>query len=247
MEEAMPSKLERLQRASAKARDRYWATVGTVDPDVVGQFIASRFMPGVPRWPSGRERFRVVRREDKDTIVIATDGLSDPDDGEYKNRNGHGVELFIEASDMILDSLDSKHLDILSRAVCNVRPIGSTHLDILTQVARNVAYAGQIFENWQKYQLLSMEVPAARNEQDQDLANSGGFHVVLLGMPGFDVAPEIGDMPLSPVKAMAVTVVHPDDFEKIRSDGSAGRARLARALTQCGHGHVSDMRRTPVL
>lgn len=238
----MSSKFERLQRASAKARERYWATVGSVDPDVVGQLIASRFMPGVPRWPSGREMFRVVRREDKDTIVIATDGLSDPDDGEYKNRNGHGVELFIEASDMILDST---HLGILTRAVPNVQPIGSTHLDILTQVARNVAYGGQIFENWQKYQLLSMEVPAARNEQD--LVNSGGFHVVLLGMPGFDAAPEIGDMPLSPVKAMAVTVVHPDDFDKIRSDGSAGRARLAYALTQCGHGHVSDMRRTPVL
>jgi hypothetical protein len=222
----MPTELEMLQQASAKARSDYWATVGKVD-HVSHQLLASRFFPGRPLWPSLRETFLVIHRDDK--ILVATDGLSDPDGDKFQGRNGHGLELFVEAP-----------------AIDLTPPTGTTYLAILTQVALNIASAGgQVLQDWKKYQVLSMEVPAQR--KGLRLVSSAGYHVVLLGLPGFDTAPEIGNMPLSPVKTMAMTIVHPDDFDKVRSDGAAGRTGLGEALYNSGHRHVSDLRRTPVL
>ena len=39
---------------------------------------------------------------------------------------------------------------------------------------------------------------------------------------------------------MAMTIVHPDDFDKVRGDGAVGRTSLGEALYNCGHGHASD-------
>jgi len=225
--EAAPNgALDALVSASTEARRRYWAGLGTVDADVLGQLIASRFIADIPVWPSGREVFLVVRREH--TVILATDGLSDPDDGEFRDRNGHGLELFIEAP-----------------AAALATPIGSPYLDVLIQVARNVAYSGGVLEPWREHQLLSMELPT--EEPGARLLNADGRHILLLGIPGFDRVPAIEGMPLSQTKAMAVTIVHPDDFEKVAPEGGQGRVRLATALAQRGHGHVSDFARQPVL
>jgi hypothetical protein len=225
--EAAPNgALDALIAASTEARRRYWSRLGTVDADVLGQLIASRFIPDMPVWPSGREVYLVVRREN--TVILATDGLSDPDDGEFRDRNGYGLEVFIEAP-----------------AAALTTPIGSPYLDVLIQVARNIAYSGGIVEPWSKYQLLSMELPTEK--PDARLVNDEGHHILLLGMPGFDQVPAIEGMPLSQTKAMAVTIVHPDDFAKVAREGGQGRVRLAAALAQSGHGHVSDFARQPVL
>src|SRR5215510_16142262 len=89
-----PCRAMELISASAEARHRYWSGIGRVDRDVLGQLIASQFIRGMPVWPSGREVYLVVHR--KDTTILATDGLSDPDDGEFHDHNGFGIELFIE-------------------------------------------------------------------------------------------------------------------------------------------------------
>jgi hypothetical protein len=86
---------------------------------------------------------------------------------------------------------------------------------------------------------------AATDAPGARLVNADGRHILLLGMPGFDRVPAIEGMPLSQTKAMAVTIVHPDDFGKVAPEGGQGRVRLAAALAQ--HGHVSDFARQPVL
>jgi len=217
---------DELLTASAEARHRYWSGLGRVDRDVLGQLIASQFIRGMPVWPSGREVYLVVHR--KDTTILATDGLSDPDDGEFRDRNGFGIELFIEVPTKVL-----------------LTPRGSPYFHVITQVARNVAYNGGIVEPWRKYQLVSMELPASPNYIR--LVNAQDRHVLLLGIPGFDRVPAIDGMPLSETKAMAVTMVHPDDFAKVAREGGQGRERLAEALAQSGHGHLSDFGRKPVL
>jgi hypothetical protein len=219
--------LDALLATSAEARHRYWSALGRVDSDVLGQLIASQFIPGMPVWPSGREVYLVVHR--KDTTILATDGLSDPDDGEFRDCNGYGLEVFIEVPTAAL-----------------LTPQDSPYFHILTQVARNVAYSGGIVEPWSKYQLLSMELPTSP-EMARQLVNPQGRHILLLGMPGFDRMPAIEGMPLSETKAMAVTIVHPDDFAKVAREGGQGRVRLAEALAQSGHEHVSDFARQPVL
>jgi hypothetical protein len=218
--------LEKHIRESQTARDLFWAAIGRVDSDVLAQAIASRFIADMPVWPSGHESFRIIRTDS--TILIATEGLSDPDDGPYQGCNGLGFELFIEAP-----AVELRH------------PIGSAYLYILTQTARNLVDAAETLERWRKFQMLSLEIPADKN--DQRMVNPDGQYIALLGMPGFDAAREMTGMPLSPVRAMAVTVVHPADFEKVRGEGSAGRTRLAAALDRAGLAHVSDLNRGPAL
>ena len=67
--------------ASCAARDACWKTVGQVDSDVLSHLINPAFMGG-PRWPALRQAFAVVRRPETQTVVLASDGLSDPWDGE---------------------------------------------------------------------------------------------------------------------------------------------------------------------
>ncbi|MEG1052532.1 MAG: hypothetical protein RSF79_10870, partial [Janthinobacterium sp.] len=65
----------RLRAAACAARDAFYGTLGTVDADVLAPLVNPAFMGG-PRWPSLRQAWRVIRRPD--SIVIASDGLSDP-------------------------------------------------------------------------------------------------------------------------------------------------------------------------
>ena len=69
-----------LCQASHNARQACWSQVGTVDSDVLSHIINPAFMGG-PRWPALRQAFAVIRRPDTQTVVLASDGLSDPFDG----------------------------------------------------------------------------------------------------------------------------------------------------------------------
>ena len=66
--------------ASHKARQACWSIVGQVDSDVLSHIINPTFMGG-PRWPALRQAFAVIRRPETQTVVLASDGLSDPFDG----------------------------------------------------------------------------------------------------------------------------------------------------------------------
>lgn len=220
------SRLERQLAASFAARARHWSSVGKTDTDCLAQAIPSRFLAGIPVWPSGRETFLVIRRAT--TIVLATDGMSDPDEGVFAKRNGLGIELFIEAPAHELAA-----------------PIGSSYLHVLTQAARNLVDNPEFLERWPKFQILSMALPAPDGEQR--LVDTDGNHIVFFGMPGYDLSAVITGMPLSPTRVMAVTLVHPADFAKVASLGSAGRQKLAAAMAAAGFSHTSDMNRGPLL
>ena len=80
-DELPPAPNEGLCGASCAARAACWNTVGQVDSDVLAHLINPAFMGG-PRWPALRQAFCVVRRPETQTVVLASDGLSDPWDGE---------------------------------------------------------------------------------------------------------------------------------------------------------------------
>ena len=65
----------RMLAVACAARDAFYATLGTVDADVLAPLLNPALMGG-PRWPSLRQAWRVIRRAD--SILIASDGLSDP-------------------------------------------------------------------------------------------------------------------------------------------------------------------------
>jgi len=84
---------DRLLADTFEARGRAWQRWGSVDGDVLAHLINPSFTGG-PRWPALRQSFRVARRSA--SILIASDGLSDPfDAGEGPHDvNGFGLECF---------------------------------------------------------------------------------------------------------------------------------------------------------
>src|SRR5262245_19231316 len=82
---------------SCARRDTHWATVGTIERSVLAHAISPSLRCG-PAWPTRRQAYRVIRRPG--TILIATDGMSDPFKPPVAEGNGFGMELFIETADI---------------------------------------------------------------------------------------------------------------------------------------------------
>lgn len=124
---------EAARRATSDCLDRHWQSVGVVEQDVLGHVISPSFLGG-PDWPSTRQAYRIVRRGD--SVIIATDGLSDPFDSAPELGNGFEMELFLETGDLAEGTRG---------AVGDVSPLmRSWAFDVVRTVASTVANAGGI-------------------------------------------------------------------------------------------------------
>lgn len=90
---------------SCARRDTYWVSVGMVEQDVLGHLISPDLM-GRPAWPTTRQAYRIIRRPG--SIIIATDGMSDPFDDSTRQENDFGMELFIETADILPEHAGSR-------------------------------------------------------------------------------------------------------------------------------------------
>ncbi|MEL6318759.1 MAG: hypothetical protein AAFR16_14095, partial [Pseudomonadota bacterium] len=95
--------------ATHAALDAYWARIGASDADVISYAINPMFS-GAPPWPGTRQAYRVVRVTEAPggpTLILASDGLSDPfDDDAWDDedgapaRNGFEMEVYIETPEL---------------------------------------------------------------------------------------------------------------------------------------------------
>lgn len=213
-------------------RDDYWAAIGAVENDVLGHLISPQLMGG-PGWPTTRQAYRVIRRPD--TIIIATDGMSDPFDDPQLDGNGFGMELFVETTDILPDHAgqpgDASHLS------------KSWAFELVSHVAGTVAGAGGIVGQLEQYGILSMELPGV--SQSHAISTQVPPHYVtaddcvgvLLGVPA-TFPTRIADMPLSPVSMVAVTLIPANELEALRQGGAAARTALGDRLAQSGRHHT---------
>ncbi len=221
---------------SWQKRDAFWASIGAVETDVLGHLISPGLMGG-PQWPTTRQAYKVVRRGG--SIIIATDGLSDPF-ADGRQGNGFGMELFVETGDIQPDHAGQPgDISKLSQ---------SWAFELVSHVAGTVASAGGVTAQLDQYGVLSMELPGV--SQSHVIGKQLPAHYVteddslgiLIGVPVEGFPAVIEDMPLSPVRMVPVTIITAAELEALRAGGAAARRALAEELAKRGTYHRSSLR-----
>jgi len=231
-----------IREAGEACLDRHWRAVGTVERDVLAYMISPTFSGG-PCWPSTRQAYRVVRRGD--TILLATEGLSDPFDDTEGMGNGFEMELFVETADIPEHAYGP---------VGEVDPFKrSWAFELVEHVARTVADAGGITHQLDQYGALSLEIPGFSQSHHMSeqlpklFVTDDDCTGVLLGAPEPDFSTRVEDMPLSPVRLVPVVLITAAELEYVRSGGRAAREDLVSRLQEAGIGHMSSLHRASVV
>lgn len=219
-------------------RDHHWATIGRVEPDVIAFMINPQFR-GEPAWPGTRQAYRVIRRPH--SVILASDGLSDPFDDGDGTRNGYEMELFIETADVPngMSGLDG-----------NVAALGgSWAFIILKHVCAQIAEAGGVMDRLERLQALSMELPGVSEEPallqqlPKEFISDDDCVGILIGAPKPDFPALIPNMPLSPVLLVPIVLLTAAELDVVRGAGAAGRNTVVAKLISAGSGHISRLSR----
>jgi hypothetical protein len=191
---------------------------------------------GRPAWPTVRQAYRVIRRPG--TILIATDGMSDPFEPPVAEGNGFGMELFIETADIPPELAGTVgYIGELPR---------SWAFELLYIAAASVAQAGGIQSQLERYGGYSMEFPGVSKSRSFSAQLPARFVTandcvgILFGVPVAGFLTRIDDMPLTPVSIVPVTLITAEELEAVRQGGTA-REALVHRLAQSGRHHLSNL------
>lgn len=225
-------------QASHARLDRYWASIGTLEQEVLTNLVDPRLMYG-PSWPTKRQAYRVIRRDA--SIILATEGMSDPFEGVVSESNGFEMELFLDTADIPAPLAGAKG------DISRIRE--SWAFELLHRVGDKVAQIGGINHRLERYDSVSMELPGF--SQTHALAAQLPPHFVtaddclglLLGAPDADFPTTIEDMPLSPVRLVSITLLTAAELEHLRQGDSGVRHELVQKLTALSFGHRCDVQR----
>lgn len=210
------------------ARNRFWETVGTVDPQVLTHLINPAFMGG-PVWPAMRQAF--IKVETSDSVILASDGLSDPFDDMKEPNQGFSLECYLESDD-----------PALRKSISELNQTWQFHL--VYQVAQNFAHHGGIKELLEQYGVLSMEF-ASINVPAPFLTEDGRVGV-LLGLESNKMPNAIAG-PAGDISLVSIKVLTPQELDYILQHGAAGRVQLVQLLREQGTYHLSTLHRDSVV
>jgi hypothetical protein len=220
--------------AAVAARRVFWSQVGALDQGVLAPLVSAHLVSDAPAWPHAREAFAIVHR--KDSVIIATDGLSNPPDPDDPSER-LGFEMFIEIADP--DAIG------LSMAEVSCRP----EFDVLQQIVFNVIRAGRarLLASLEAHGVMSWEVSAGEERGPfVGLGVHGNAFGLLVGLTHGDVPLAI-PQPDGSARLIPVTMIHGRELEYLVERGPEARRELADALLAAGHGWRTDMRRGPLL
>jgi len=227
--ETEPTQDEKLLEGSIRARQKFWKRYGQIESGVLTALNNPVYMGG-PKWPALRPSFVRVKRTN--SVLIASDGLSDPWPGEEAKGQGFGLELFMESRDKDLRSKSWEELK------------ASWFFQTLYNVAQTAAHKQDFHQILAEDGLFSMELglvnaPAHLMNKDERVG-------VLVGVEPKSITPELR-MPLAKIKLAAVMLLTPDELAYSIAEGLPGQKKLNKLLRKRGYHHFSSVERPSVV
>ncbi len=213
--------MKRMMERGFESREFVLASLGEVDSDVMSPLMNPAFMGG-PAWPSFRQSWRTVRREN--SIMVASDGLSDPFEDE-KIPLGFKVEAYAETEDKI----ENVHASWL--------------LSLVYQVSQIIAHYGNVHEMLEKYNTLS--TVAFIEGLPDEWVNSEGNAGIILGTFSESVPDKIS-LDEGDISFLSVKLLHPKELEFLESDAVSEEKRNELVKLFKGD-HLSSLNRESVV
>lgn len=222
------SKEER-QNKNYELRDRFWNKVGNLDKHVLSYNINPAFM-NQPAWPDLRQAYRRILTED--SVIVATDGLSDEFSESESADNGFEIELYVELN-------DPEYMKM------SLQELGNTWVfQLLHQAALNAAYSGNYKQLAEDHDVFSTEFYDV--ELSDKYLTSEETVGVLIGMESKKVPSKV-ELFASEVLMLSVTLLKLDELEYIVENGGEGRREIVERLKQAGINSISSMNRKSVV
>ena len=206
-----------------QARRALYSTLGHLH-----DFSIDEMDEKLTKWPVlSNPRFRLIHRAASKTIILVSDGLSDPfDDAVDANVNGFGMEFYVETpvSEISLDVAEIKK---------------SWQFKLLSTVSNMAATHGGIRQIVDSLAVLSTEaegVADAINPETRNIFSGPDNRVgALIGLSDdrpMPIPDYINDMPLTTVKLVNIKLIHLSELAVIVNRGAEGRAQLANLFAE---------------
>lgn len=217
-----PDERRALAEAVAEDRAQMWRAVGDLDRTVV----VSTEDPGArggARWPTDHRAFLRVDRGP--SVVVATDGLSDPFDRLARPGTGLGLELALETSSL--------------RGVPTAELWNHWQFRLLYETARRAALQGVCCRTGlDTARLPGVAAPASWNDEN-------GTVGVLLGLRS-PCLPETVELATGEAQLVTVTPLWPEEYAWASVDTTA-RAEIGARLGALPHEELVHVARPRVV
>ncbi len=215
----------KLFEATCLERDKLYESLGKVDNDVIAHIINPAFMGG-PAWPALRQAFSVIRRDD--SIIIASNGLSDPFDDLEEVNSGFEVEIIAETK---------------SNIDCDI--MDSWLFRLVYSVSQQAAQSGQFKTFIDTHNVITMEL-FAEDDGLEMFQNSNGIVGVMFGVE-HPKRPKNIVFPGGNITLVTVQVLTPKELEYVVEHRAEGRNTLHQLFKESGIYHFCDPNRKSLI
>ena len=217
---------EQRQDMNYDFRDYFWDDVGKTGSDDIASYKIDPEIKKQLPWPDLRLSYRRILTED--SVIIATDGLSDEFSDSELPDNGLEIELYIEMNDPEFIKM-------------SLAQLGETWVfGLLNQAALNAVKQGN-------YKNLTNEVGVFSFEYydvgvPEEYISSEGTVGALIGMQSKKV-PFQTKLTVSEVLFLSVTLLKLEELQYILKYGDVGRKEIVKRLEQAEINNISSTNR----
>lgn len=226
---ATPNPSTEILDRSIDIREKFWKRYGTLDTGVMTS-LSNPLLQGGPKWPALRQAFLKVDRSH--SVILASDGLSDPFLGEADKGQGMGIEFYMESRDKDLQGRSWESLK------------ATWLFQALYMVAQNAAYAGNFRELLDENGVVSIELKNVK--APERFLSDEGLVGVLIGVEPKNISAEL-KLPLGRVRIASVIMLTREELKYAIDEGAAGRKKLNKLFRKKGIHHFSSSQRDAVV